>query len=56
MKDKKKDEATTPKTFQETVEELRVLIQGHRVCWEVLPEQIPVKDEAPLNLNPAVGP
>ncbi|GJL53063.1 MAG: hypothetical protein NPIRA02_01950 [Nitrospirales bacterium] len=51
MKERKKDVATTPKTFQETVEELRMVVQDHRVCWEVLPEQIPVKDEAPLKVG-----
>ena len=47
MKEKKKDSAeTTP-----TLEELRMFVQDHRVCWEVLPEKIPVKEEAPLKVG-----
>ena len=34
-------------SHQETVEELQALVRQHRVCWDVLPEQIPVK-ESPL--------
>ncbi len=51
MMEQKKDEGTTPKTTQETVEELRQLIQDHRVCWEVLPERIPVKEEPLLKVG-----
>ena len=47
MQEKKKEEAeTTP-----TPEELRMFVQDHRVCWEVLPERIPVMDEAPLKVG-----
>ena len=33
MMEQKNDEGATSKTTQETVEELRQLIQDHRVCW-----------------------
>ncbi len=47
MKEKKKDSAeTTP-----TLEELRMLVQDHRVCWEVLPEKISVKEETSLKVG-----
>jgi len=44
MQEKQKDAAGTALTL----EELRRLTQDHRVCWKVLPEKIPVKEEAPL--------
>jgi len=47
MQEKKKNAAETT----QTLEELRMLVQDHRVCWEVLPEKIPVKDEAPLKIG-----
>jgi len=40
-----------PPSSQETVEELPELVQEHRVCWEVLPSQIPVKGDAPLKIG-----
>ena len=47
MQEKKKDAAET----MQTLEELQMIIQDHRVCWEVLPEQIPVKNDAPLKVG-----
>ena len=47
MQEKKKNAAETT----QTLEELRMLVQDHRVCWEVLPEKIPVKDDAPLKIG-----
>jgi hypothetical protein len=47
MQEKKKDSAETA----QTLEELRMFVQSHRVCWEVLPERIPVKDEEPLKVG-----
>ena len=47
MQEKQKDATETAPTL----EELRMLVQDHRVCWEVLPEKIPVKDEAPLKVG-----
>jgi hypothetical protein len=47
MQEKKKDSAeATP-----ALEELRMFVQNHRVCWEVLPERIPVKDDEPLKVG-----
>jgi hypothetical protein len=37
MQEKKKASAKTTQTF----EELQMVVQSHRVCWEVLPERIP---------------
>ena len=36
---------------RETVDELKALIQQHRVCWEVLPEQVPVQTKPPLKVG-----
>jgi len=36
---------------QGTVEELKALIRQHRVCWEVLPEKVPVKEARPLKVG-----
>ena len=47
MQKKKKDSAETT----QTIEELRMFVQNHRVCWEVLPERIPVKDDEPLKVG-----
>ena len=47
MQEKNKDAAETT----QTLEELRMVVQDHRVCWEVLPERIPVKDEEPLKVG-----
>jgi hypothetical protein len=47
MQEKKKDSAETA----QTLEELRMFVQSHRVCWEVLTERIPVKDEEPLKVG-----
>ena len=47
MQEKKKDSAETT----QTLEELRMFVQNHRVCWEVLPERIPVKDDEPLKVG-----
>lgn len=47
MKEKKNDSAKTTSTL----EELRMFVQDHRVCWEVLPEKTPVKEEAPLKVG-----
>ncbi len=35
----------------QTVERLRNYARLHRVCWEVLPEQLPVKDDKPLQVG-----
>lgn len=51
MKEQKKDESVPPKTIQETVEEIKKVVQDHRVCWEVLPERIPVKEEPLLKVG-----
>jgi hypothetical protein len=50
MKDKN-DEAFNKKEAPKTEEELKSLVQEHKVCWEVLPEQIPVKEELPLKIG-----
>ena len=47
MQEKKKDLAET----NQTLEDLRMFVQDHRVCWEVLPEKIPVKEETPLKVG-----
>jgi hypothetical protein len=47
MQEKKNDPAKTT----HTLEELRMVVQDNRVCWEVLPERIPVKDEEPLKVG-----
>ncbi len=47
MQEKKNDAAET----MQTLEELQMIIQDHRVCWEALPERIPVKDEEPLKVG-----
>ena len=47
MQEKKNDSAETIRTL----EELRMFIQDHRVYWEVLPEKIPVKEEATLKIG-----
>ena len=47
MQEKKNDSAEIIRTL----EELRMFIQDHRVYWEVLPEKIPVKEEAPLKIG-----
>ncbi len=41
----------TASTAQEAVEHLQALVRQHRVCWEVLPEQVPVKDAKPLQVG-----
>lgn len=51
-----KKSETNPKSKQAStgnaiVEELKVLVNNHRVCWEVLPEQIPVKEDKPLSVG-----
>ena len=47
MKEKNNDSAeATP-----TLDKLRMFVQDHRVCWEVLPERIPVADEEPLKVG-----
>jgi hypothetical protein len=38
-------------SHMETMEELKALIRQHRVCWEVLPEQVPVKEDRPLKVG-----
>lgn len=30
---------------------LRSFVREHRVCWEVLPEQVPVQDDRPLQIG-----
>ena len=37
--------------LQLTVEELKALIRQHRVCWDVLPEQVSVKEHRPLKVG-----
>lgn len=51
-----KKSETSPKsksasTGNAIVEELQLLVNKHRVCREVLPEQIPVKDGKPLSVG-----
>jgi hypothetical protein len=51
-----KNSETSPKskstsTGNAILEELQVLVNNHRVCWEVLPEQIPVKEDKPLSVG-----
>ena len=41
----------TASTGQKTIEELKALVQKHRVCWEVLPEQIPVVEDRPRQVG-----
>jgi len=50
-KDKNSGTPENSSTHQETVEELKALIRQHRVCWEVLPEQVPVKEDRPLKVG-----
>lgn len=33
------------------IEHLKDIVQLHRVCWEVLPEQVPVEDGNPLQVG-----
>lgn len=33
------------------LEELKVLVNNHGVCWEMLPEQIPVKEDKTLSVG-----
>jgi len=40
-----------PATEQETLEELKALVQLHQVCWEVFPEQIPIVEERPRQIG-----
>ena len=47
MQEKKNDSDETT----QTLEELLMFVQNHRVCWEVLPERIPVKDDEPLRVG-----
>ena len=35
----------------ETLERLKALVREHRVCWEVWPEQLPVRDRGPLQVG-----
>ncbi len=35
----------------QTVERLKKYARLHRVCWEVLPEQIPIKGDRPLQVG-----
>ena len=48
---KKSQKSETASTTRESVEELQALVRKHRACWEVLPEQIPVKDDKPLQVG-----
>ena len=34
-----------------TGEKLKSLVKEHKICWEVLPKQIPVKDRMPLKIG-----
>ena len=33
------------------IERLKAIVQLHRVCWEVLPEQVPVEEGPPLQVG-----
>lgn len=45
-------QATTPDSdAPKTLARLKTLVREHRVCWEVWPEQLAVKDRGPLQVG-----
>ena len=44
----KSENAASP---EETIESLKALVQHHKICWEVFPEQIPVIEDKPLSVG-----
>jgi hypothetical protein len=50
MKDNNDDDLKNKETLK-TIEELQALVQKHQICWEVLPERVPVKGDNPLKIG-----
>lgn len=49
MKERNKEEKLeNDPSPEKTIESLKALVQQHKICWEVFPEQIPVKEDKPL--------
>jgi len=52
MERMEKMQATRPDSDAlKTLERLKALVWEHRVCWEVWPEQLAVKDRGPLQVG-----
>lgn len=45
------DKGFEDKGASQAEEKLKSLVQQHKICWEVIPKQIPVKDGAPLKIG-----
>ena len=50
MKDNN-DAGRKNKETLKTIEGLQALVQKHQICWEVLPEQVPVKGDNPIKVG-----
>ena len=52
MERMEKMQAATPDSdAPKMLERLKTLVREHRVCWEVWPEQLAVKDRGPLQVG-----
>lgn len=50
-KTRKPTGSAEPLESQDTLETLQTLVKAHQVCWEVLPEQIPVVEDRPRQVG-----
>jgi len=47
----RQDKGFKKKEASKTGEKLKSLVKEHKICWEVLPKKIPVKDGVPLKIG-----
>lgn len=51
MEEGERKDGTSGSWDSDQLARLRNVVREHRVCWEVLPEEIPVQDDRPLQIG-----